>query len=385
MDIEDELEAEIDIMYSGEYSEEMSLLQFPLIPKDNFKQNSISSLSINRENEMLKIEKNIDINYLDQRAPNRSTVQVMNGQRIESNTNLVMGIFRNGTLYFTPVSHIYQFRHDFSSAEDNEITTQKRNKKDFRNQQVQKKETNEIEFTPMQIHYPNTIDSCKAIERIVSIENYMEGEVKFLQKDEYFNLLMKYINDKSITDELNEKAIPPDSEDYMNYNKKKIKRDTNIKKENDTIMSKMLEESNNKVKEETIVGEIIINTITPHDCVKYEDLIKYLYKELNVDPKNKEKVNQINKEIENYCFICTDNITNIKLCFLKNIDDEEIQELRLKLIDYFAKNNNIKKPQIKNILKECDVSIQDSKLNKLLKSFGEYKNNVWVLKSPKQI
>ena len=56
-----------------------------------------------------------------------------------------------------------------------------------------KKETNEIEFTPMQIHYPNTIDSCKAIERIVSIENYMEGEVKFLQKDEYFNLLMKYI------------------------------------------------------------------------------------------------------------------------------------------------------------------------------------------------
>ena len=41
MDIDDELEAEIDVIYSGEFADEMSLMQFPLIPKDNFKQSSI--------------------------------------------------------------------------------------------------------------------------------------------------------------------------------------------------------------------------------------------------------------------------------------------------------------------------------------------------------
>ena len=60
MDVDDELEAEIDVIYSGEFADEMSLMQFPLIPKDNFKQNSISALSVNRKSEALKIEKKID-------------------------------------------------------------------------------------------------------------------------------------------------------------------------------------------------------------------------------------------------------------------------------------------------------------------------------------
>ena len=42
------------------------------------------------------MEKFIDINYLDQRAHNLTTVQTLNGQSIEQNTNLLVGVVRNG-------------------------------------------------------------------------------------------------------------------------------------------------------------------------------------------------------------------------------------------------------------------------------------------------
>lgn len=382
MDVDDELEAEIDVIYSGEFADEMSLMQFPLIPKDNFKQNSISALSVNRKSEALKIEKKIDINYLDQRAPNLTTKQVMNGQRIESNTNLTVGMFRNGALYLTPVSHIYQFRHDFSSIEDKEII-QRRKKNDFRShQQLPKKEDNENEYVPLQMHFPNTIESCKAIEKIVSVDGYMEEETKFLSKEEYFNLLLKYINDKSITDELNEKSISPDYEDYMNYKKKNKKE---IKKEGTKPKAKEEEiNTSNKHVQESIVGEILFKVFGKEECLEYENLLSQICNELNINKDTSTKqVEQIKKEIDNYCIICAYNATQSNVCYIKNIGDEEIKDIRIKLIDYLAGNNGVKKQQIKNFLKENNISIQDNKLNKLLKSIGEYTNSLWVIKSPK--
>ncbi len=379
MDIDDELEAEIDVIYSGEFADEMSLMQFPLIPKDNFKQSSIASLSVNRKSEALKIEKNIDINYLDQRAPNLTTKQVMNGQRIESNTNLTVGVFRNGALYLTPVSHIYQFRHDFSSIEDKELI-QRRKKNDFRSQQqLPKKEDNEHEYVPLQMNYPNTIESCKAIEKIVSVDGYMEEEAKFLSKEEYFNLLLKYINDKSITDELNEKSISPDYEDYMNY-KKKVKKEE--KKEEQKQQQKEEIDTNHNNQESSIVGEIIIKIFGKEECIGYDSLMNQICSELNID-KSEKQVEQIKKEIENYCIIVSNNTTQSNVCYLKNIGDEEIKEIRYQLIEYLAGNNGVKKQQIKTFLKEKNIILQDNKLNKLLKSIGEYTNSQWVIKSPK--
>ena len=70
--------------------------------------------------------------------------------------------------------------------------------------------------------------------------------------------------------------------------------------------------------------------------------------------------------------------------FLKNIDDEN-NDIRLKLIDYISKENGVKKQQIKNYLKENNLNIQESKLNKLMKTFSEYSNSFWVIKTPSKI
>ena len=97
----------------------------------------------------------------------------------------------------------------------------------------------------------------------------------------------------------------------------------------------------------------------------------------------KEFVKVAKKEIENYCIIVANNTTQSNVCYLKNIGDEEIKEIRYQLIEYLAGNNGVKKQQIKTFLKEKNIILQDNKLNKLLKSIGEYTNSQWVIKSPK--
>ena len=50
-----------------------------------------------------------------------------------------------------------------------------------------------------------------------------------------------------------------------------------------------------------------------------------------------------------------------------------------------SKENGVKKQQIKNYLKENNLNIQESKLNKLMKTFSEYSNSFWVIKTPSKI
>ena len=192
-------------------------------------------------------------------------------------------------------------------------------------------------------------------------------------------MLLKYINDKSITDELNEKSISPDYEDYMNY-KKKVKKEE--KKEEQKQQQKEEIDTNHNNQESSIVGEIIIKIFGKEECIGYDSLMNQICSELNID-KSEKQVEQIKKEIENYCIIVANNTTQSNVCYLKNIGDEEIKEIRYQLIEYLAGNNGVKKQQIKTFLKEKNIILQDNKLNKLLKSIGEYTNSQWVIKSPK--
>ena len=70
MEIDDEIEEEIDIIYSGEFQNEVNLFQFPLIPKDNLKTETFNTLSINKDHSSMKLEVNIDPQYLDNRSYN---------------------------------------------------------------------------------------------------------------------------------------------------------------------------------------------------------------------------------------------------------------------------------------------------------------------------
>ena len=206
MEVDDEVEEEFDVIYSGVLASETALFQFPLQPKD-YKVNPVSSLGINRQNSLLKYERKIDINHLDQRSSTLSTNQVMIGQRIESNTNLCLGVIRDGKLYLNAINDVYQFRHDFSDIDEEEESQVKRADKFKANSKAITAKDNQLEYTPLTIFQPNSISSTEVIEKIVSGKGD-QGMPEFLNKDEYFGLLLKYINDKSVTDMLNEKAIP---------------------------------------------------------------------------------------------------------------------------------------------------------------------------------
>ena len=67
MDIDenDEIEKEIDIIYSGQFSNEAKIFQFPLIPNNLMNIDNINSLSISQNSKSMKMEMKIDEKYLD--------------------------------------------------------------------------------------------------------------------------------------------------------------------------------------------------------------------------------------------------------------------------------------------------------------------------------
>jgi hypothetical protein len=388
MEIDDEIEEEIDIIYSGEFQNEVNLFQFPLIPKDNLKTQNFNTLSINKEHSSMKLDVNIDPQYLDNRAYNFSKTQTMKGEKIDSNTNLCIGIFKNGKLFLTPISNVYQFRHDFSSFEK-DITIKKKDKKDFRNNMIIEKENLNLEYIPYQLFQPNTIDSNQILKKITNID-YSNKYDNLLNKEQYYDLLLKNIVDETVTGDYD----IPIEDNYFDNNNKNINNNQISNNYNtiDTKNNQNKDDKDNKdefidinfeKKNKSVIGNIIENTINNifanYDCLFYGDLLELICNELNIDLNDDENVKKIRNEISNVCLVIKD-----KYCFLKNIDDEN-NDIRLKLIDYISKEDGVKKQQIKNYLKENNLNIQESKLNKLMKTFSEYSNSVSVIKTHSKI
>ena len=409
IDDDDEVIGEYDVIYSGEHSDSITLMQYPLIPKGTLIESSINSLSINKKDKTLQMEKFIDINYLDQRAHNLTTIQTLNGQSIEQNTNLLLGVVRNGKLYLSPISNINQFRHDFSNleneAEKNSILHHHRNKKEqFNNNNINSNkkvvshkdegnDSNVNQYTKLELHLPGDIESIKVLDDIVNIsDTYMNSNVDYLTKEEYYDLLLKYINDKSVIDELNEKAIPPDNTDIIperQFHKKKEKSEMN--QNEDVVMKDNCELNINKQEvvinkerddKEIIINEMIGKLFGKNECLYFDDLVEKVCKEINVEVTSKDykkDVEKLKESIRKCCVVCKGDV-----CFLKRIGDgdDEVNEIRLKLIEFVDNGEGMKKQQIKTFVKEMNVDISDSKLTKILKSICDYSNMLWSLKKP---
>ena len=142
----------------------------------------------------MKMEMKIDEKYLDKNNYNATPVQNLKGEKIENNSNLCLGIIKNKKLILTPISQIFQFRHDFSNInkEKGLIIKTKGGKKDQKNIGMKKEEKEEIKFSPLSVYLPQSIESKVMLERISNLE----GEAKkanFMNKDDYFNFLLKYV------------------------------------------------------------------------------------------------------------------------------------------------------------------------------------------------
>lgn len=385
----DEIEKEIDVIFTNEFINDIKIFQFPLIPKNSLNTENINSLKTSRDSKLIKIDMNIDPKYQDKNNYNAEPVQSMIGEKIESNANLCIGKLKNDKLYITPISQIYQFRHDFSNIEKDNNTVQlnkKKDKKETKNNNMAIKQENiPITYENLTVHQSDSINSKIILEKISNLENNSYSKkADFMSKDDYFNLLLKYVispetNSESNIDlisnyvnKMNLEKIDEKNDEMEIETEKKEKKNRKTPKKNNILI--------NNEKEIGIIGQNIKNIFGEKECLYYNNLLGHLCEMMNIKNDDKDNYNLIKNEINNLCVVINDNY-----CFIKDKEDCEDNDVRLLLIDSIGNSNGMKKQQIKQLIAEKGLNIQEAKLNKILKSLCEYIGSNWVMKPPMNI
>ena len=400
MDIEenDEIEKEIDIIYSGQFSNETKIFQFPLIPQNLMNIDNINSLSISQNSKTMKMEMKIDEKYLDKNNYNATHIQNLKGEKIENNSNLCLGVIKNNKLILTPISQIFQFRHDFSNINKEKTLSLKikGGKKDQKNIGIKKEEKDDIKFNPLYPHLPNSIDSKIMLEKISNLEGEPQ-KANFMNKDDYFNFLLKYVITPDTEGDTNDNFLALYKNNYSNSFLESVKEDKN-EDENMIIEEKIKEgkKSNKKsrgfnsgldviknkdkdiIKTDNnygIVNNVINNIFENEECIEYDNLLMNICQKMSIPITEQEKINQIKKEIEENCILIKE-----KYCFLKD-NESDIKEVRNFLIKEIGNNENgLKKQQIKKLIEQNGLNISDNKLTKLLQKICKYQSNAWIIK-----
>ena len=404
MDIDDdEIEQEIDIIYSGQLSNEAKIFQFPLIPKNLMNIDNINSLSISQNSKSMKMEMKIDEKYLDKNNYNAAPIQHLKGEKIENNSNLCLGIIKNKKLILTPISQIFQFRHDFSSVnkENNILIKIKGGKKDQKNLGAKKEEKEEINFSPLSLHLPRSIDSKIMLEKICHLEGEAQN-ANIMNKDDYFNFLLKYVITPDSEIDTNDDFLALYKNNFSNSFLESVKEENN--EEENMIIEEKVKESKkssskkskgfnvgidaikNRIYEKqldnssSVVNNIINNIFKNEECLTYDDLLINIAQQMNISNTDEEKINQIKKQIDESCILIKQ-----KYCFLKD-NESEVKDVRNFLLKEIGNNaNGMKKQQIKKIIEQNGLNITDSKLTKLLQKICKYQGNVWIVKLPNDV
>lgn len=389
----DEIEKEIDVIFNNQFVNDIKIFQFPLIPKNSLNTENINSLKTSKDAKLIKIDMNIDPKYQDKNNYNAESVQSMIGEKIESNANLCIGKMKDNKLYITPISQIYQFRHDFSNIEkDNNIVqlNKKKEKKEVKNNVAIKQENVPISYENLSINQSDSINSKIILDKISSPIDELK-KADFMSKDEYFNLLLKYV----ISPETNNESTVDFLSNYVNkINLEKIEEKNDEMEMEIEIDNKKEKTKNNKKtpkkqgiqnilnneKEIGIIGKNIKNIFGEKECLYYNNLLGHLCEKMNIKNDDKENYNLLKNEINNLCIIINDNY-----CFIKEKEDCEDNNVRLLLIESIGNSNGMKKQQIKKLIEEKGLNIQDAKLNKILKSLCEYIGSNWIIKPPMNI
>ena len=405
MDVEeaDEVEREIDIVYTGQYSNDSKIFQFPLIPKNTIDLESINSLNVSQNMKSMKMELNINQKYLDKNNYDAVPIHTLNGEKIENNSNLCLGMLKNNKLFLTPISQIFQFRHDFSNVNKEKIIKIKKDKKDIKNLSLKKEEKTEDKYIPLTIHQPDSIDSKIALERITTPQSELTN-ASYMSKEEYLDLLLKYVITPDTGGDSNDDFLSlyknnfPKETSLENIEEAKDEEDKMIiEKENEKEIKKsnkkvrgfnsgidVIKNNNNEKKIKKgengngILYNIINNIYSDNECLYYGSLLENICEKMNISKDDKERIEQIKNEIDENCIIVKENI-----CFIKDKGDNDIQNIRHLLIKEIGNHESgLKKQEIKQLIEQNGLSISDNKLTKLLQKICKYTHNLWVIKPP---
>jgi hypothetical protein len=348
------------------------------------------------------MEMKIDEKYLDKNNYNAVPIQNLKGEKIENNSNLCLGIIKNNKLILTPISQIFQFRHDFSNVnkEKNIMLKIKGGKKEQKNIGIKKEEKDEMKFSPLSLYLPNSIESKIAMEKISNLEGQPQ-KANFMNKDEYFNFMLKYViipdsevdtNDdfltlyknnfsNSIIESVKEEKNEDENiiiEEKTKEEKKSSKKPRGFSHSIDSIRNNEKEiKSNNNY---SVMNNVINSIFENNDCISYDDLLVNICQKMKISNTDDEKINRVKKEIEENCILIKQ-----KYCFLKD-NESEVKDVRNFLIKEIGNNENgMKKQQIKRLIEQNGLNISDNKLTKLLQKICKYQGNVWIIKLPDEI
>lgn len=147
------------------------------------------------------------------------------------------------------------------------------------------------------------------------------------------------------------------------------------------ISDKTNQSSNATISGSKLNKEIVKNTIhkifNKNDCLYFNHLLSNTMKELNIKDEQTETKSALVDLIHLFCYSIDGTV------FLKDIGDGgDIKLARNKMIEILAAHKHLKKSDIKSQLKENEITIPDSSLNKLLKSVADYRDSVWTIKKP---
>jgi len=212
---------------------------------------------------------------------------------------------KNDKLILTPISQIFQFRHDFSNINKEKTLSLKiKGKKDQKNIGIKKEEKDDIKFSPLYPHLPNSIESKIMLEKISNLEGEPQ-KANFMNKDDYFNFLLKYVITPDTEGDTNDDFLALYKNTYSNSFLESVKENKN--EEENMIIEEKIKEGKKSSKKSRgfnsgldviknidkdniksdgnygIVNNIINNIFENEECIEYDNLLMNICQKMGIE------------------------------------------------------------------------------------------------------
>jgi hypothetical protein len=232
-----------------------------------------------------------------------------------------------------------------------------------------------------EVRYDSNRDNEIALKRnylINLLQNNPDGvakaDIKFLDKRELDTMLTEFTHSSSGKVFLRESNI--DNTEVINTLRSYYDKDIqfwdsiSFKKNPGTNTIINVHNSDQKGVNTDAVKEIIVKAFTRSGIISYNNLMGFVKKEYNSPTEDKVIGDSINK----LCYVINNT------CYIRDVGDQEMNDVRKHLFDFFGKSKSGKKAQIKEYLSSVGMTITETLLNKILKSVAVNDKNVYTLK-----
>jgi hypothetical protein len=133
-------------------------------------------------------------------------MQTLTGQKIDTESNYCIGVFKNNSLFLNPITNFMQFRHDFSNIEGNTETKKKLKEKNTKRNITLTNDFRENDkFSDLAFFQKDSIHSGQCYEKLYFEETSEAKNFNFLSPSEYYQLMFGNMNREILIDGIKNK------------------------------------------------------------------------------------------------------------------------------------------------------------------------------------